>query len=800
VTEESAPSPSNGTKPRDRGLPPISLLLYVPALLPVLALGSAVVPSLAWAGACAWGCEQAFPRARTRHLAGALLALLGSAALVFLVAQGLRPLAALLFVPPAVLWGLARLGPPWVLQALRAAPAGTAVVSALIFWAFYSFGARVGPFPRPDDDFLFALRADPVPEPLQQDERDAAIRVVRASLRGEALDPASLPARLREPSPGRVYVTLFQRPDEPGKGQETRKRRGASEPGPLHAALAAATPPLRKPGSTPGRTGEFSAERASIVVDLAGPEAAIRPTPLRRALQWSMEKLSGGRRPWDLLVYDAEPGVDGFRLRGPRGEGLVLPGDVVYEGWLTPRSNQKRWRADNLERIWKELQTRAGSGRTAPGSVEVWNFRTRSFAAPDPGSERSIELYRGNALIDGDLDEAQLLLGIAGAGRWLLRQVEADGRFDYEYFPNPDRHGSGYNEVRHAGSVYGLFHMYRLARAEPELRAEAAAYLEAGIRAMDRVYGNLGPPPGTAESDGLLTFREGEDGEKSNSGAPSLTLLAFMVRPPPEDVDDPELRARLQRDGDDERMLSLARMLVRMIDADGRVFEKWTEAAAGGRVQKEPLYYPGEAMLALSLLAERTGNGEFLEAARRIGRRQVADAKRPWVTPDHWVMQALDVIDRAAPDEALWRQGAYAMGRRYVSEIYGGSDLGRGFLRPPFPDYRGAYRRNQEVPRTTRAASRGEALGGVARIAWRRGDPSDAWERSLLEGARHLLEQMYGPDNSFFLPDPQEVAGAIRMGIVDNHCRIDNNQHGIVGLDNALAALRRRSGREPSAR
>ena len=190
-------------------------------------------------------------------------------------------------------------------------------------------------------------------------------------------------------------------------------------------------------------------------------------------------------------------------------------------------------------------------------------------------------------------------------------------------------------------------------------------------------------------------------------------------------------------------------------------------------------------MLALWMLLDRTGEAEWLDAAKRIGKRQVAHMDNARAMPDHWVMQAIDYLDRFEPDEPRWREAGYEMGRRFVADQFPPHPA-------PFPDYRGAYRRIQEVPRTTRAASRGEAIGGIARIAWRHGDPSWIWERSLLEGARHLAEQQFTPDNSFFFPRPEEVLGAIRMGIVDNHCRIDNNQHAIVALGNALTALRHR--------
>ena len=44
-------------------------------------------------------------------------------------------------------------------------------------------------------------------------------------------------------------------------------------------------------------------------------------------------------------------------------------------------------------------------------------------------------------------------------------------------------------------------------------------------------------------------------------------------------------------------------------------------------------------------------------------------------------------------------------------------------------------------------------------------------------------------ENSYFIPEDQDVLGGIRMGIVDNHLRIDNNQHALVALLRALQAI-----------
>ena len=113
----------------------------------------------------------------------------------------------------------------------------------------------------------------------------------------------------------------------------------------------------------------------------------------------------------------------------------------------------------------------------------------------------------------------------------------------------------------------------------------------------------------------------------------------------------------------------------------------------------------------------------------------------------------------------------------------------------PFADYHGAWRRKKDVPRTTRAGSRLEAVRRVVHLAWEAGEDATAWEEVLIRGADHLIEKQYRPENVWWVPYPDKVMGAYPMGIVDNHVRIDNNQHALVGMLGALEVLRRRAGK-----
>ncbi|MBN92470.1 MAG: hypothetical protein CL928_00130 [Deltaproteobacteria bacterium] len=758
--------------------PPAWLLIYLAVTLPILSFSTGWTGTFVWSIVCAAGAESLGGGRPTRHIAGALLALLGGCALVYLTAIGIRPMAIVLLLPAVVGVHLARLLGKRPHEFLGTHPLRTALCFIVPVAGLYQLGLMTGQLPAVTDDFLFHVHEIEGPEPLTEEEQLAALDVIGAVLGGADVAPVTLPRRLKKRHSGDTYVTLYR------QTRGINMTRGWAPPGPLWEQLLEATQAaVVNAPKTASWNRDFSEVR--IQVDLAGDDHLLSSGIFLGLVNWVVEKTLPKTARWDPLVYRFEPGIDGLRIETGGKSGVLLPSDLMTRGLLTPRDRDNRFRVNDLAKAWAELSGLVGLAGQPLKEHPVLRFRTTSFAQPIPTERRAVSMLRANVPLEGDLDEGQLLESIEMAGKWLLEQVEEDGRFDYQYFPHLDSHGSGYNEVRHAGSVYGLFHMAHVARSEPTLRDQADAYTAAGLKALGRVYRNLGPPPGTKPSDGFVTFLEGREGRKSNSGGPALTLLSFLMRPQPDQVGDPEVRARLVRPEDDAIIRGLARTLVAMIDDEGKVYRRWTEAQAGGGVKEEPLYFPGEVMLALCVLHDRTGEAQWLDAAKRIGRRQVALMDHRRALPDHWVMQAIDYLDRFEPDEPLWREAGYEMGRRFIADQFPPHP-------EPFDDYRGAFRRIQEVPRTTRAAARGEAIGGIARIAWRHGDPSWHWERSLLEGARHLVEQQFTVDNSFFFPKPEEVLGAIRMGIVDNHCRIDNNQHAIVALGNALTALRHR--------
>ena len=550
-----------------------------------------------------------------------------------------------------------------------------------------------------------------------------------------------------------VYVSLFRE-------GETRRLRGRADTGPFGERLALATG--RALDGAHDRD-EWIGQAAQIrfVVDVLGPDFAVPGRELRT--QW----------------YFFEPGVDGVMVVNGDDTGVVLPGEVNTQGILSPRVQK---RDDKLSKMLGEACRRAGTSGKAweAEETDLRRFRTTCFGEVIPG-QGTVDVYRGNVLI-GDQTSEDILAVLKLGGRWLLNTVKPDGTFDYQYYPNTDEGSRDYSWVRHAGSVYGLFEMYELAYDEPTMQDDLADYLEAGAISVGGVYSRMGKVPEDDSGDRYCLL----EGRKCQSGSAALSLMTYISRPPKEHIPDAEHLATIYKESDEEVMDGLALAMVDMIDADGKVFRTYKEAMTQDAVQKEPLYYPGEVMLALTRYHVMTGDDRWLEAARKIADNQMAIYKKNrWANPDHWVMQALYLLFHTTGDEE-YADVALQMGAHHASEQYSGPHVA------PFPDYRGSYRRSNDVPRTTRAGSRTEAMMGVVRVAWEYGADPVLYEDAVLEATRHMSEQIFRPETSFWMANPSRAMGALRMGIVDNHCRIDNNQHALVGIAGAIEVARKR--------
>ena len=624
-----------------------------------------------------------------------------------------------------------------------------------------AWDSRVGTDGGATSDLLYlAWDMESSPVRLSDADKQAAVDIVRGTLRNGGEAPDSVRSLLNQGALGQriehgLWLSLYR----PGSTGVLRQQ--VTE-GTVGEGLVALVGQALADGKNPPAYKEEAAS-LKFAIDLEGP-GQVLPTRDERSF-------------WYLL----EPGVDGVRVSKDGKEGALLPHEPVTKGLLTPRV---RGRTPKIEAMMKAACTTAGLAKEAwkAEDVTVERFRTTNFGVATADGP-AVDFFRGNVLWEGMPGEAEILESIRLGGQWLAYTVKDDGKFDYEYYPNQDKHSSGYNIVRHAGSVYGLFEMWHLAQEEPVIKPDQDVYLDKASRAMGFIYDALKTPKDARADDRICLI----DRNSCDSGSAALTLLTFLGRPEKDQI-PVKYRTEIYRQNDAAIMEGLALTMVDMIDKKGKVHRRYRDAVKLERVKKEPLYYPGEVMLSLMRYYEETKDPRWLEAARKIGARQLKWYRRDrFITPDHWVMQAFLHLWRIDKDDR-YAKTAYAMATHYSSEQY-------PYIWQGFPDYYGAWRREDDAPRTTRAGSRSEALRAVVHLAWERGDDATVYEDSLLRAARHLMEQQYTERNSYWVPNFEKVRGAYPMGVVDNHIRIDNNQHALVGITGALEVARKRAGK-----
>lgn len=330
---------------------------------------------------------------------------------------------------------------------------------------------------------------------------------------------------------------------------------------------------------------------------------------------------------------------------------------------------------------------------------------------------------------------------------WIAGNQAEDGQFLYQWDRDEGAAGTGYNFVRHAGTLLAL------EQAAAHGLDGAADAADAGTTwALERL---------TTLGDDRLAFT-------ADTGGTGLLVDALVER----------RRATGDEDRDDV-LRSLGRFLAGTVTDEGAVVARWDladdEPVAGSRSP----FFTGEVMWALARLhAELPGEG-WDEPARRIStylatERDDAERRFPPVS-DHWGAYGWDEIAAwpadltdAELDYAERQAGLFGLQVRYESQ-----------------------RRSSGVVRLTRGpmavpagvGTIGEGLGALRRLA-ERAEELDV-DRGALDDrlacvAGLLVERQVDSD------DAREDGAWFRS---DGMTQVDDQQHAVSALLAALPAL-----------
>jgi hypothetical protein len=349
--------------------------------------------------------------------------------------------------------------------------------------------------------------------------------------------------------------------------------------------------------------------------------------------------------------------------------------------------------------------------------------------------------HPAQATVDG------LLAGVRSGADYLSRVISDQGRYLYLYHPVEDRDDSSYGWLRHAGATYALLEAYEEFGTRP--------YLERAERALGYVKAHLVDDPDRQGKYILDT----NDEEQQKVGGAGLVLLAFA-----KDAAATGNRAEL------ETMRALARSIIGQQYPDGHYRANADLPDDSGKKRKrEPVYYQGEAALALLRLYAIDPQPAYLDSARRAADWVVhvrdVDVSQDNQEHDHWISYALNDLYRVARDEA-YVEHAYKIARAILNKQHRAGSS-------PAPDWVGTFYEGQTTPGATRL----EAYAADVVLSRVAGRP-DAW---LIDPAREvaasMLGQQFGPENDYWLSNPVKASGGVRESLFVQDVRIDYVQH-----------------------
>jgi hypothetical protein len=641
--------------------------------------------------------------------------------------------------------------------------AGAAVVVAVVAAVLLSSGKGAEKREIPD---LHITAAD----------QSLLIGYARASLEGQK--PAPLPPSIAKVCGRHVFIELF-------KNEEQNFVYAVSDPVLetqfcLPQAIENAVRRLKESKS-------FQEGWASKVKDsrLALSVTSTRVKPARMVYIAKTEKMKGleqKRVGWRLHSEDLEIGKTGLYLR-------TLGEKDVKRLWAPPIQGvvQAHGREDNfvhLREFSKRHFGRVGfkdtDGEAEKPKVKAYTFQTLDILERETGkSADPLNPVRGNVMY-GRVDADDIYDTAVRMTDYLVNILDAQGRFDYEYYADSDTSAKSYNIVRHAGTTYSILLTHRYTGDKK--------YLDAGLRAKDYIIQNLkyqeykpmpyhgkpgSVPPPFPEPDGSVKLLALVEGERVALGATALSLLAFTEIP--KDALDP---------ADAERIRHMVNLTWYLQCESGGFYTDYKEALTTKCPDPQPLYFPGETLLALNALHQKQPDPAYFRLSEKsVGFELKRFRDGTW--PDHWVMQALDLLEQNYPEEAKkgdWVKAGHDMAVKYIASQY---LYDRDYApEPPDQELEGGYKVKGGPPRNTPTGSRSEAVAGIYRLLKREKKTAEASVLGdhLLAAAYFLAQEMYRPENTYYLKDPKQAMWGLRGSMIDPTIRIDFNQHALVGI------------------
>lgn len=225
------------------------------------------------------------------------------------------------------------------------------------------------------------------------------------------------------------------------------------------------------------------------------------------------------------------------------------------------------------------------------------------------------------------LDRPAVQSLIEHAGEFLLRQEKEDGSFVYGIYPRFDHVIPGYNELRHASTLWSLIRLYQIT-GNPKI-----------LPKLDTAFGYLFQH--AVADRGSASYLVDTGHKEIKLGGLGVMVIAIseyitaILRDPALLVENRESKIQAAT----ETALRFGRGIFSMEEGEtGTFFHVWNSDFTR-KDRQRTVYYDGEAGFALARLYGLTKDPQWLSAAMRVADHFVAEDYTRYC--DHWVAYAM---------------------------------------------------------------------------------------------------------------------------------------------------------------
>ncbi|MGI1804714.1 poly(glycerol-phosphate) alpha-glucosyltransferase [Exiguobacterium sp. TDN 0502] len=333
---------------------------------------------------------------------------------------------------------------------------------------------------------------------------------------------------------------------------------------------------------------------------------------------------------------------------------------------------------------------------------------------------------------------------VAASSRYLARQVQTNGRFQYGYFPCFDKPIRFYNSLRHASTLYSMIEAYRLAPDEILRDAidRAKRYLIDELIVLN----------------GELAFVLDRESNEIKLGANAAAILALT-----------EYMQTFGTTQDLHVSRQLAEGILSLQQTSGQYLHVLEYPSFQLKDAFRIIYYEGEATYALMRLYALDPDSRWLDSVVRSFDHFLAHAY--WKYHDHWLSYSANELTKQLPEARYFQFGLQNVAPK-LDFIHH-----RETTYPTFLELMLAARE---------MIDRMEALGQKALLA----DFPLEWLDQTIE--RRMVYQRNGffyPEVAMYMKKPDRILGSFYIRHHSMRVRIDDVEHNLSGYCRAWARM-----------